>query len=151
MNDYEQQAEQFLTQFQIEFAIAIAAVNTCPPWADGPRNGACPQCGSTHGNRHRVVFRHKGVGDRCSFEFWGSLNDAQERKLPSAYDVLSCCSSDLNSPDSFEEFCSEFGYTFETKKEERQTRQLFDRCHKQAERLQAFFSEEERAALEAIR
>lgn len=66
---------------------------------------------------------------------------------PSAYDVLSCISGDAHCPDTFAEFCGEFGYDEDSIK----ATQLFNRCSAFAKRLQAFFTPAELEQLAEIR
>jgi len=55
------------------------------------------------------------------------------------YSLLSCCASDYSIPDTFEEFCSEFGYDTDSRKAEK----LFHDCQEQSKRLRTIFKEEE--------
>lgn len=87
------------------------------------------------------------AGDRLVFDFWGSQNDAATGRQPSAYDVLACISSDAYTPETFEDFCAEYGYEADSIK----ALQTFRRADRFAKRLRAFFTEAELEALSEIR
>jgi hypothetical protein len=63
-----------------------------------------------------------------------------------AYDVLACISSDAFCPDTFEDFCSEYGY-----EDSISARRTFLRCSRFAKRLREFFSPDELEQLSEIR
>jgi hypothetical protein len=69
------------------------------------------------------------------FDFWASIADAGILTV-SAYDVLACISGDANCPDTFENFCAEYGYEGDSIK----ALQTFRRCSAFAKRLNAFFT-----------
>jgi hypothetical protein len=66
---------------------------------------------------------------------------------PSAYDVLACISGDTYTPDTFADFCGEFGYETDSIK----ALQTFRRCSTFAKRLRAFFTTAELEQLAEIR
>jgi hypothetical protein len=139
---YQNQAKSFLTRFGITFKIAIAVPQTSPAWTDDERQ---------HGVKYWVVMTR----DEKTLElpFWGSVAQRKEIELareqgrrsvewlarPSAYDVLACISADQNCPDTFAEFCSEYGYDSDSRK----ALATFKRCRKLAKKLQAFFDTDE--------
>jgi len=61
--------------------------------------------------------------------------------------VLACISSDATTPDSFADFCAEFGENEDSRK----ALQQFRRCDRFAKRLRAFFTAAEVEALQEIR
>lgn len=71
---------------------------------------------------------------------------AETAKHPSAYEVLACISGDANVPDTFEEFCSEYGYESDSIK----ALQTFRRCSAFAKRLKSFFTAAELEQLSEI-
>lgn len=118
-------------------------------------------------------------GGRIAFDFWGSIADREalekaksslarcqayehdvamrtesirqhERAIkeatPSAYGVLACISGDVHCPNTFQEFCDEFGYDEDSRKAEKQ----FKACHAFAQKLRAFFTEQEIEELSEI-
>jgi len=145
MTDYEKQAQMFLDKYGMTVRATFKG-DRCPAWAGeaGRENASC-QCGTVHGDRYRVTIGRKG-GGRVSFDFWNSQKDMQEGKEPTAYDVLSCAGSDINCPDTFEDFCGEYGYDLDSRK----ALATFKRCATFAERLRAFFTDAEREALDEI-
>lgn len=64
-----------------------------------------------------------------------------------AYDALSCVSGDAYTPDTFADFCAEYGDDEDSIK----ALQLFRRCNRFAKRLRAFFTEVELADLAEIK
>jgi hypothetical protein len=128
--DYELQAKEFLSRWGIEFKVTATDSGKCPLFCDGKH---------IHGDEHRVILSRAMTGKRLEFPFWNSLNDSQTRKLPTAYDVLACCGSDLSCPDTFEEFCAEYGYDQDSRK----ASATFKVCSAFGAKLRAFFDSEE--------
>lgn len=89
---------------------------------------------------------HINHPQRLTFQFWGSIADAEKGEHPSAYDVLACVSSDANTPETFKDFCSDYGYD----EDSRRTFALFKRCDRFARRIRAFFTDAEREELAEI-
>jgi hypothetical protein len=137
MSEYEVQAEKFLNRFGLKFRATMKNIKN-PPWDD-------KEIG-LHGDHYRVTISRKG-GGRITFDFWGSVADMQAGKKPTAYGVLACISGDVYCPESFYEFCGEYGYDIDSRKAESQ----FRRCNAFAKRLRSFFSKDEQEALAEIR
>ena len=136
VNEYEKQAADCLAAYGITMTIRRAA-DKPPAWAEP---------GQPHGNHYRVALTHP---DRkpCRFDFWGSINDARHDKDPTPYDVLACISGDICTPDTFKDFCAEYGYDDDSRK----ALATFKRCTKFAASLRAFFPDgPEREALAEI-
>lgn len=134
---YDQQAIEFLNTHGLTCDIKLAPKQTPPNWCNP---------GEQHGTRYRVALSHP---DRATlrFDFWGSIADAAKGEDPTAYDVLACISSDVHCPETFEDFCGEYGYDEDSRKAE----QTFHRCYKFGQQLRAFFPEgAERDALSEI-
>ena len=75
-----------------------------------------------------------------SFDYFDSINNYLKGVTElRAYDALTCCSSELHCPDTFEDFCSEFGYDEDSRKDEKTFRAL----KKFSDKLQKFFDTEE--------
>jgi len=150
-NPYDQQAENFLTSNGLKFRATLSDTKT-PPWGQGP----------THGHHYRVTLssgiratgkRNKGggvafrKGGRLTFDFWGSIADAEKGiKTVKPYDVLACISSDAYTPATFADWCSEYGDSADSIK----ALQTFRRCSAFAKRLRAFFTEAELEQLSEI-
>lgn len=86
-------------------------------------------------------------GNRLTFDFWGSIADAQKGEHPSPYDVLACISSDACTPETFADWCAEYGDDTDSIK----ALQTFRRCNAFAKRLRAFFTPAELEQLAEIR
>lgn len=127
---YDRQALDFLSLHGIKFRANLAVPQKA-------RDGL--------GNHYRVTL--SGKARRLTFSFWGSIKDAEEGRYPTAYSVLSCISSDANTPEAFADFCNEYGYDSDSIK----ARDTFKRCALFARRLRAFFTEAELEGLAEIR
>ena len=133
------QAEEFLERHGIKARITLS--NSKPaPWVPA-------------GNHYRVTL-YAGVSltydnplRRLVFDFWGSAHDADEHKHPSIYQILSCIGSDIHTPDTFEDYCAEYGESADSLK----ALQTFRKCARFARRMREFFTESERKELAEIR
>jgi hypothetical protein len=143
MSEYTKQANDFLTKHQLEFT-AEPAGSMPPPWHEPPTF----RTKYPHGLRYAITIKRVGRGhcSPISFDFWGSINDREKKKQPTAYDVLACISSDVNCPETFEDFCSEYGYDEDSRKAFAQ----FETCAEFGKKLRAFFTEDEREELAEI-
>ena len=63
-----------------------------------------------------------------------------------AYSVLACLSSDVNTPETFADFCGDYGYN----EDSISARQAFERCYTFAKKLRTFFTSEEISELQEI-
>lgn len=124
-NAYDQQATDFLTRNGLKMRITLSDSKPAP-WDS-----------SMYRPHYRITV--SGKGRRMAFDFWG--------QKVREYDVLACCSSDIGCPDTFEDFCSEYGYDEDSRK----VFQTFKRAANHADRLRKFFTEEEQADLSEIR
>lgn len=145
VSSYEQNALDFLVKHGITFRAVLAKVQKAPKWADD---------GSEHGLQYRVTLSRKtrpgGVNavhvSPLSFPFWDSVSAKENGETPSAYDVLACISGDVHCPETFEDFCAEYGYD----EDSRAAHATFKRCAALARKLRAFFSEKEIEGLSEI-
>ena len=128
--EYEAQAERFLKRFNLSIKTAFKG-DKCPPWDDERH---------IHGDRYRVTIK-RANRKSISFDFWNSWQDAHEGKAPTSYGILACISSEASSPTDPDEVAGEFG--------EMKPSQAI-RIAKFAQKLQAFFSEEELEGLGEI-
>ena len=146
VNSYEQQATDFLTQYNIKFVIRRAEQQHRPAWID-PND---PRGNPDHGTEYKVKLIRM-TDENCrptlTFSFWGSISDRKNHVTPDAYDVLACISADTNTPDTFKEFCDEYGYDSDSRRAEA----TWKRCHAFSKQLLAFFTSEELSALAEIR
>ena len=150
-SEYDLQAEAFLTKHQLKFSI-LGKTPECPPYCNDPKH--------THGARYLVEFSGDGKprNKPLRFPFWNSYADEHgprglqfgpnfhQPKPPTPYSVLTCISSDSTCPDTFEDFCAEFGY----EKDSRKAFDTFIRCSEFAQELRAFFTPKELADLQEI-
>lgn len=132
MSEYEAQARGFMQAHGIKVSATFKG-DRCPSWEDG-------RC--IHGDRYLVRLRNRR-GRSITFSFWNSLNDQQEGRRPTPYDILSSVSLEAHSPTSPEEVRQEFG--LETTYAQAKT------IAKQAKRLQGFFTDGELSDLAEIR
>ncbi len=132
--DYEAHATAFLARYGIEMTVKPTDSGKCPPFCDDVKH--------IHGDEYRVRFWRPMTGKRLVFSFWNSLNDSQAGKLPTAYDVLCCCGSDLGCPQDFTDFCGEYGFDEDSRK----AHAMFRRCAAFAVKLNNFFEGEEMQA-----
>lgn len=136
VSEYDQQAESFLAKFGIKFRATLSDSKPAP-WRDGK---------GREGHHYRITLS-KGAQGHVVFDFWGSIADTESGKTElSAYDVLACISSDVNCPETFEDFCSEYGESADSIK----ALQTFRRASAFGKRLRAFFTPEEIEALSEI-
>lgn len=134
---YEQQAQAFLTTHGIKFTCKPGN-GKAPAWNDGDN--------TEHGNHYRVTLSK--TGKRITFDFWGSIADARAGlRTERPYSVLACLSSDATCPETFDDFCGDYGYDTDSRKAYRD----FKRCAAFGKRLRAFFTEAEIEALAEIR
>jgi hypothetical protein len=127
MNEYDQQALDFLSKHEITFSFKLANTKV-PNWKDDSRPV----------NHFIVTF--KKAGKKMSLDFFDSIHNFQKGVTElRAYDALTCCSSELHCPDTFEDFCSEYGYDNDSRSAEKTFRAL----KKMSDKLQKFFDNQE--------
>lgn len=125
MNEYDQQALDFLAKHGITFAAKLSNTKK-PSWKDVTVN--------------HFIVTFKKAGKRMSFDFFDSVNNFQKGVVDlRSYDALTCCSSELYCPDTFRDFCSEFGYDEDSRTAEKTFRAL----KKFSDKLKKFFDSEE--------
>lgn len=142
LNEYDQQAADFLTRYGITCEIRRA---------DPHGKGHAPAWDGPHGNQYKITLqRHRDgepSGAPLEFDFWGGVNDAEKGEDPSAYDVLACVSGDINCPETFADFCGEYGYDEDSRK----AFATFERCRDFGAQLRDFFQDsDERESLAEI-
>jgi hypothetical protein len=190
-NEYDQQAEQFLTANGIKFRATLSDTKT-PAWDTHTPTKSCPDCikssgiikreyplghpqtvyerqrgknspvytycktcnrtgrvpdlgARRHGHHYRATLSKPAK--RLTFDFWSSIKDAEDGiKTVTPYSVLACISGDAYTPETFADFCAEYGYESDSIK----ALQTFRRCNAFAKRLRAFFTPAELEQLQEI-
>jgi len=148
VNKYDALAEKFLADHGLKFRATLADSKPAP-WEDSrayfPHFRITISKGKPGKSDYTGNIR---AAARLTFDFWGSINDGQKpQPVATAYSVLACISSDATTPDSFADFCAEFGENEDSRK----ALQQFRRCDRFAKRLRAFFTAAEVEALQEIR
>lgn len=123
MNAYEKQAVDFLTETNTRLTIKPATRPKSPQW-DGP-----------HGLHYRVTVSRNG--QRIAFDFWDSFAAKERGTVPTPYDVLACVSGDIYCPETFADFCAEYGYDEDSRKAEK----TWKGCRTLAAKLRRVFPE----------
>lgn len=152
--DYQKQGRDFIESNSLKLRVTEypAEMQDPPRWAEEDAKPIRVKmlygetAFLTHGIRYRITISREGSPGRISFDFWGSINDRAKRQKPRAYDVLACISGDVNCPESFKEFCSDYGYEIDSRKAMR----TFKAVRKLSKKLRAFFTPAEIEQLQEI-
>jgi hypothetical protein len=163
---YDRQATTFLTSNGLKLRATLSDSKPAPRARDGEsgrhyrvtlwRGAQCRRCGSPASKTQREcgncgMFSNEPNAilppAKITFDFWGSISDAQKGKHPTPYDILACLSSESHCPDTFEDFASEYGYD----RDSITAIQTFRRVAAFAARLQSFFTTAELEQLAEIR
>jgi hypothetical protein len=87
-------------------------------------------------NNHMITVTNTETGEKARFEFWASIANPELNK---EYDILNafyCFVSDaVSGSESFENFCSEFGYDTDSRTAEK----IYKKCQKQLEKLNKIY------------
>ena len=145
---YQAQARAFLERFGVTFAIEAVPFPAAPAWNEPGKPYGVHYSVRLAGNVWEPV---EGITakDRAPlvFDFWGSINDRNLQLKPGPYDVLAGLSGDIFCPESFREFCDEYGYDTDS----RSALATWERCSELAAKLRAFFpTRDEQEALAEI-
>jgi len=139
MTDYNKQATDFIGVSRLTVTITLAPKQTCPPW----RGAHAESCDHVHGYKYNIKLTHVPTGRSLRFPFWNSLSAKEEGESPSAYDVLTCLSSDSSLPEDVDGYLAEFGYGKGV------SVKLIERTVKFGEKVRRFFNSI--GALDALR
>lgn len=132
VNEYNQQASEFLKATKTKFSFNYLGLEINNMWGDKFQRP-----------KYSVTLSRKNKS--YTFDFWSSIKDANEGKETiKPYDVLACLS--VSYADSFEDFCSEFGYDTDSRK----AYSIYEAVTEQTEELKELFSEEEIEMLHEI-
>lgn len=136
---YTEQAEQFLVTHGLTFRATLEDTKT-PPWEDDGRYRPHYRVTISGGILANATFR------RITFDFFASIRDGETGVPLTPYDVLPCLSGDAATPETFQDFCAEYGYDEDSRK----AYALWRRCDAFAKRLRRFFTRDEINALQEI-
>ena len=125
MSEYTKQANDFLKRHNIKFHARHIDYGR---YFDGDKESR---------NIYRLTLTRKGERTRYSTRFGASLDMTWNNIEPTAYDLLTSITK--YDPDTFEEFCSAYGYDTDSRSAERVYRAV---C-KDWTNVQRFFTEEE--------
>lgn len=164
MNEYEEQANNFLASTNTELKIELSPNQSCPNW------GECKQykfdgviIPHNHGKKYIFTLSRPGRRSYTS-SFWSSINDTyklavkwsrtyntslidKDAKAPSAYDILACLSSDLYTHDlTFQQWADDLGYNADSIKD----KAIYEACCNQSRVLNNLFTESELEELAEI-
>lgn len=96
------------------------------PWNDGKNDNY---------HNHKVSVTHNKR--KLTFDFWGSIMNPELRSDQDNINAFQCFVSDaLSAKESFEYFCSEFGYDTDSRKAER----IYKACEKHLRKLERVFT-----------
>lgn len=85
-------------------------------------------------NNHTVTISHNGK--RASFEFWGSIMSPEISTDNDLQHAFYCFLSDaVSAKNSFEDFCSEFGYDTDSRKVE----SIYKACERSLAKLERLY------------
>lgn len=135
--DYEKQVTDFLDRFQLRFGATFAGW-ACPRLCDGgEKSEGGHALEHMHGPRWLIGIARAQTNasiqpPALAFDFWSSYTDSHEKhrgraylgffrlnnggKRPTPYSVLASISGDIHCPDSFADFCAEYGYDEDSRK-----------------------------------
>lgn len=131
VNKYEIQAEKFLKETNTTFKAEFLK-NGLHFDDDTPRD------------IYKITLKRKEKGIYWVFNFGQSINNSDGKTKPNSYDILASLTS--YNPDSFEEFCSSYGYDEDSRKAER----IYNRVVKEWNNIKNIWSEEEIEKLQEI-
>lgn len=144
--DYTTQAETFLKKHGIKFRATLSDSKT-PAWEESGKDHRHFRVTLSRGDVPAWKAANQCNLSRITFDFFGSQADAGKGiKTTDAYSVLACISSDVNCPETFEDFCGDYGY----EEDSIRALQAFRRCSRFAKRLREFFTASELEGLSEI-
>ena len=101
------------------------------PWNNDSKN-RMPE----NWNHHRVTVKNTDNGLFTGFDFWCSVAEPQMKKEYGVLNAFYCFVSDaISGKESFEDFCSEFGYDEDSRTAER----TWKACKRSFEKLERIY------------
>lgn len=152
ISEYEQQALDFLTKYEITFDAKF--IENGKHFPDDKEKRDIYELTLAKGNR-KIFFRFgqsiahskpsKDVLDRAAMKSWGHRAKLLKQvKQPTAYDLLASITK--YSPGSFENFCGDFGYDEDSIKANNTYKAVCEEWFK----VESFFTDEQLAELQEI-
>ena len=135
-SEYNKQAIQFLLKTNTECKIEFIGKQIAPSW------------GNQSVNTYTVTL--KNSKSSYTYTFYDSISNTEKKKSLTLefYSVLACLGSYY--PESFDDFISEFGYTFDSEREYIRVKQIHLNCLDESKALRKLFNEEELRELSEI-
>lgn len=135
-SEYQKQAIDFLIESETTCEIVLKGLSE-PSW-DEKREVF----------KYRVTLRNKRHS--WSFDFFDSIHNTEKNKRATFnfYSVIACLS--YYTPESFDEFCAEFGYEFKNESEYIKVKSIHLACLDQAKNLKKLFTEDQLVKLSEI-
>lgn len=129
MTDYKKQAQDFLKKHGLSINIEKAVPQKSPLWCEDGKHGInywvtlYTDCKYLADGTAITQSNSKCYG----FDYWGSIADREKiergsvfeasRARPTAYDILACLNIEDDAT-TFEDFCSCYGYSTDSRKAE---------------------------------
>lgn len=135
-SEYDIQAENFLNKYGLAVTFELIDQNPNKLWEDDLIR-----------NHYKVTITRNGNPNGLTIEYWDSAVNTEADKVPTAYDVLAVIGSQSTVYDTFEDFCSEFGYDEDSRTAER----IYKAYNEEAKSIVNFFTEIELEDLREIR
>jgi len=128
MNEYVQQAKDFLEKCDASIDFTYLGKKVNPNWNDN-------QIRNTYGV---TIFTPLG---NMTLKYWDSVVSTRNGSQPTEYDILACLQKyDVGS---FEDFVSEYGYEIEEFAERQRVKNIWYATCKEYERVCKCFTEEQ--------
>lgn len=105
--NYQKQATDFLTKAGATIKIELAKQQQAPLWHKD---------GQDYGLMYNITIERPNHKP-WSFNFWDSIHNKENKKTPTAYDILATITK--YDPGDFENFCAEYGYDTDSRTAEK--------------------------------
>lgn len=161
-SDYKGQGETFIKESGVMFEIVKAIPQISPNWAKDGKHGTCysvtiarPKITATTSAVTKFdsidnVDRRGWIEKKIQFFFWNSIaekeagqNSAIGERKPTAYSILAGLYTQV---DTFENFCSDFGYSPDSRTAER----TYNEIRELNSKLESVFTVEQLEAIAEI-
>lgn len=118
LNDYNKQALDFAKKYGVKLEILGSEYKTM--WGE---------------QQKRRVFKCELLRNSKSYTFEFGQSIANGSKKPTMYDILTCLTK--YNPESFDDFCAEFGYDINSRKDEK----TYKAVYKEYEAVERLFGD----------